>query len=193
MTANSSMIESLRLETPRLILRPPALADFDEWAAFMADEEASHFVGGPTPRSVTWRGLMTMIGAWHAHGFSMFSVIEKSSGRWVGRLGPWMPDGWPGPEVGWAIVRDCWRSGYASEGATAATDWAFDHLGWTRVIHSIAPDNIASQGVARKLGSRNLGPGRLPAPFDQVQIDIWGQTQDEWTRARERRSPSANH
>jgi RimJ/RimL family protein N-acetyltransferase len=70
----------------------------------------------------------------------------------------------------------------------AATDWAFDNLGWTRVIHSIAPDNVASQGVARKLGSRNLGPGRLPAPFDNVQIDIWGQTQEEWARARERRT-----
>ena len=49
-------------------------------------------------------GLMTMIGSWHATGFAMFSVIEKSSGRWVGRLGPWMPEGWPGPEVGWAIA-----------------------------------------------------------------------------------------
>ena len=117
------------------------------------------------------------------NGFAMFSVVEKSSGRWVGRLGPWMPDGWPGTEVGWAIVRDCWGKGYATEGAIAATDWAFDNLGWTDVIHSIDPANIASQQVARKLGSRNRGRGSLPAPFQDTVIDIWGQSREEW-RAR---------
>ena len=96
----------------------------------------------------------------------MFSVIERSSGRWIGRLGPWMPEGWPGPEIGWAIVRDCWGRGYAGEGASAATNWAFEHLGWTNIIHSIAPENEPSQRVAQKLGSRNLGPGKLPAPFE---------------------------
>ena len=34
----------------------------------------------------------------------MFSVFEKDSGRWIGRLGPWEPHGWPGKEVGWGIV-----------------------------------------------------------------------------------------
>jgi hypothetical protein len=47
---------------------------------------------------------MVMIGAWPAHGFAMFSVIEKESGRRIGRLGPWQPDGWPGHKIGWAEV-----------------------------------------------------------------------------------------
>jgi RimJ/RimL family protein N-acetyltransferase len=132
------------------------------------------------PRAVSWRGLMTMIGAWHAQGFGMFSVIEKSTGRWIGRLGPWMPEGWPGREIGWALVRDCWGRGYATEGAVAATNWAFDRLGWTDIIHSIAPENLASQRVALRLGSRNRGPGHLPAPYEHDPVDIWGQTRDEW-------------
>ena len=106
----------------------------------------------------------------------MFSVFEKDTGRWIGRLGPWMPEGWPGSEIGWALVRDVWGKGYATEGATAATDWAFDTLGWTEVIHSIDPANVASQEVARRLGSRNLGPGTLPPPFHEAVIDIWGQS-----------------
>ena len=177
-------LDTLRIETSRLILRVPRLDDLDGLAAMMLDEQAAKFIGGLTPRSVSWRSLMTLIGSWHALGFAMFSVIEKSSGKWVGRLGPWMPDGWPGPEVGWAIARECWGRGYAPEGAAAATDWAFEHLGWDRVIHSIAPDNVASQAVARKLGSRNLGPGQLPAPFHQSPIDIWGQSRDEWRSHR---------
>ena len=173
-------LDELRIETPRLLLRVPRAEDLDAWAAMMADEQAAQFIGGVTPRSVTWRAMMTMIGSWHAMGFAMFSVIEKSSGRWVGRLGPWMPDGWPGPEVGWAIVRECWGRGYAPEGAIAATNWAFDTLGWDRVIHSIDPANVASQAVAQKLGSRNLGRGKLPPPFHETTIDLWGQSRDEW-------------
>jgi RimJ/RimL family protein N-acetyltransferase len=179
-------LDTLRLETPRLLLRVPRLEDLEPWADMMKDEQAARFIGGTAPRPVTWRGLMTMIGSWHALGFSMFSVIEKETGRWVGRLGPWMPDGWPGPEIGWAIARDCWGRGYAPEGAAAAMDWAFAELGWTEVIHSIAPDNVASQQVARKLGSRNRGPGRLPPPYEDSPIDIWGQTKDEWMQRRPR-------
>lgn len=172
--------DDIQLETPRLILRPPRAADLDAWAEMMLDEPAARFIGGVMPRSLCWRQLMTMIGAWHAQGFAMFSVIEKASGRWIGRLGPWRPEGWPGNEIGWAITRDCWGKGYAVEGATAATDWAFDTLGWPEMIHSIAPDNVASQRVAEKLGSRNRGPGQLPAPFTESRIELWGQTREEW-------------
>ena len=176
-------LEHIQVETPRLLLRLPRIEDLDPWTAMMADPEAARFIGGVMQRPMSWRGLMTMIGAWHAHGFAMFSVVEKSTGRWVGRLGPWMPEGWPGPEVGWAIVRDCWGKGYATEGSEAATEWAFEHLGWSRVIHSIDPANVASQAVARRLGSQNLGPGTLPAPYEHSTVDIWGQSRDQW-RAR---------
>jgi len=178
-------VTTIQIETDRLILRQPRLEDLDPWAEMMADHESAKFIGGVMPRSVTWRALMTMIGSWQALGFGMFSVIEKSSGRWVGRLGPWMPEGWPGTEIGWAISRDCWGKGYAPEGARVATDWAFDNLGWTNVIHSIDPKNLPSQQVARKLGSRNLGAGKLPPPFQDSIIDLWGQSRDEWRARRD--------
>jgi RimJ/RimL family protein N-acetyltransferase len=176
--------DELQLDTPRLVLRPPRASDLDAWSEMMLDEPVARFIGGVMPRSLCWRALMTMIGAWHANGFAMFSVIAGATGRWGGRLGPWPPHGWPGPAIGWAIVRDCWGKGYAGEGATTATDWAFDTLGWSHIIHSIAPANLPSQRVAQKLGSRNLGPGRLPAPFLDDRVDLWGQTREEW-RARQ--------
>jgi RimJ/RimL family protein N-acetyltransferase len=173
----------VEIDTPRLLLRSPRLEDFDSWAALQADPEAARFIGGPQPRALAWRGFMIMAGSWSLLGFAMFSVIEKSSGRWIGRLGPWQPEGWPGTEIGWGLVRDAWGRGYATEGAAAAMKWAFLKLGWTDVIHSIAPDNSASQAVARKIGSRNRGPGRLPPPFEEAQVEIWGQTHAEWIAA----------
>ncbi|MFI4934430.1 MAG: GNAT family N-acetyltransferase [Caulobacterales bacterium] len=172
------------LETERLILRPTAPEDFEPWAAFMADEVAARHLGGAQPRSSAWRGFMTVAGAWAMEGFAMFSAIEKASGRWVGRLGPWRPANWPGTEVGWGVVRDCWGKGYATEGAIAAIDWAFDTLGWDEVIHCIDPANLASQNVAKRLGSTILRREPLPAPYNDGDLDIWGQSREAW---RERR------
>jgi RimJ/RimL family protein N-acetyltransferase len=164
------------------MLRLPRREDFDAYAAFMSDPEAAQFIGGEQVRALAWRGFLQISGAWYLQGFSMFSVIEKATGDWIGRVGPWMPEGWPGTEVGWGIIRSRWKQGYATEAATASIDWAFAELGWAEVIHAIAPDNVASQAVARKLGSQNCGPGRLPAPLESVTVDIWGQTRAQWQR-----------
>jgi RimJ/RimL family protein N-acetyltransferase len=168
------------IETERLLLRPPRREDFDAVASSLADAETMQYLGGPQPRSVAWRTFTGMAGAWSLYGFGMFSVIEKASGRWVGRVGPIHPEGWPGTEVGWGLVRSSWGRGYAPEAAAAAMDWAVDHLGWTDIIHTIMPTNLASIAVARKLGSSNRGPGKLPAPLEEKAIDVWGQTSDQW-------------
>lgn len=175
------------LETERLLLRPPSLEDFDAWAGFLSDDHYVRFVGGAQPRPLAWRNLMTVIGSWTAYGFGFFSVIEKSSGRWIGRLGPWRPEGWPGTEVGWGIVADVAGKGYATEGAAAAMDWAFDALGWSEIIHTIDFGNAPSRSVAIKLGARKLRNGRLPEPYHEKELEVWGQTREQWV---ERRSPS---
>lgn len=171
------------IETPRLILKVPTLEEFAPWCAYMADEEAARFIGKVQPPSVVWRSICSIIGSWQQTGLGFFSVFEKSSGRWVGRLGPWAPHGWPGNEVGWGVIRDVWGKGYAFEGSMAAMDYAVDVLHWDDIIHSIHPDNVASQKLAARLGSVNRGPGRMPPPYENDPIDLWGQTADEW-RAR---------
>ena len=173
----------IQLETERLILRPPVRDDFDDFAELFADEEAARYIGGQLPRAAAWRKFLQMPGAWVIQGFAMFAVVEKASGRWVGNVGPWHPEGWPGTEVGWSFKRSSWGRGYAAEASAASIDWSFDNLGWTEVIHSIHPDNHPSQALARRLGSRLRGPGKLPAPFEDTPIEIWGQTREQW-RAR---------
>jgi RimJ/RimL family protein N-acetyltransferase len=177
---SNAPLDTLRLETPRLILRPPRMEDFEAWAAFLEDEVATKYIGGRQVRATAWRTFMCMCGAWNMTGIAMFSVIEKATGKWVGRLGPWYPEGWPDREVGWGIAREHWGKGYASEGAAAAMDYVFDVLGWTHVIHCIDPQNLASQGVARRLGSTNLRRVHMPFPFEDVPMDAWGQTREQW-------------
>ncbi|MFN4041575.1 MAG: GNAT family N-acetyltransferase [Brevundimonas sp.] len=170
------------LETERLILRPTAIEDFPRWAESMADESA-RFIGGPMGPEAAWRGFMTMAGAWALTGVSMFSMIDKASGLWIGRIGPWRPEGWPGNEVGYGVHPEARGKGLAFEAAVAAMDYAFEVLDWRDVIHCIDPANVASQALARRLGSSLIGPTKLPPPYDHVPSDMWGQTREQW-RAR---------
>lgn len=172
------------LETARLILRVPRRQDFDRYAELFADDQAARYVGGVLSRPQAWRKFLQMPGAWMVQGFAMFAVVERASGLWVGNIGPWWPDGWPGSEVGWVLHRSAWGKGYAHEAAVAAIDWSFATLGWSEVVHSIQPGNERSQALARRLGSRNRGPGRLPHPYEDVPIEIWGQSRDEWSGRR---------
>lgn len=177
-------IFDLRLETDRLVLRPPLREDLEPFLAFCADEAVMSHLGGVQPRSVAWRSFCGLAGGWQLFGFSMFSVIEKSSGQWIGRLGPWQPLDWPGTEVGWSIRSESWGRGYAPEAATAAIDWAFATLGWADVIHTIAPENVNSKAVAAKLGSTLLRMGELPPPHQGKPVEVWGQSRAQWQAGR---------
>jgi RimJ/RimL family protein N-acetyltransferase len=48
----------------------------------------------------------------------------------------------------------------------------------------IAPDNLASQRVALRPGSSNLGPTKLPAPHADARGDLWGQASAQWLARR---------
>lgn len=184
-------LPDIRIETERLILRLPHIDDFERYAELHADEEAARHIGGALLRASAWRKFLQMPGAWMVQGYAMFSVVDKASGLWLGHVGPWQPEGWPGTEVGWAFHRSAWGKGYAREAAVAAIDWAFDALGWREVIHSIAPENHASQALAQRLGSVNRGPGKLPPPHEDVRIDLWGQSREDWLARRAMRGHSA--
>lgn len=166
------------------MLRVPEASDFDAWADFCADSEQMLHLGGPQSRAMAWRDFSTRTGAWLTRGFSMFSVIERDTGRWVGRIGPWQPEGWPGTEVGWGVAREFAGRGFAYEAAVAAMDYAVDVLGWAHVIHTIAPDNHASARLAERLGSTNGGPVTLPDPLSAIRVDAWGQSAEAWRGRR---------
>jgi RimJ/RimL family protein N-acetyltransferase len=182
MTLPINLILGPTLETERLILRPPVAEDFEGFCAFFADELTMRHLGGPLTPAPVWRTFRSVVGSWVLDGFAMFSVIEKSSGQWIGRIGPHYPLGWPDREVGWGLLSAHWGRGYALEAASASMDYAFDTLGWQQVVHVIAPDNTPSQAVAKALGSRNLGSCQLPDPYGDRAFNAWGQSREEWAK-----------
>lgn len=181
---NTDPIPGAIIVTERLILRPPNREDLDGWIAFAADVETNRYLGGTKSPSEAWRMLCSMTGAWTIAGFGMFSVIERGTGKWVGRIGPWQPVDWPGTEVGWGVLREFAGRGYAHEASVACMDYAVDTLGWADIIHTIDPANTASIKLAQRLGSTNRGPTRLPPPYADARVDAWGQTAEQWQTRR---------
>ena len=81
-----------KLETDRLILRPCILEDFEGYAVMAADPDVMRYLsvdGKPLSRFAAWQSFSGQVGHWSLRGFGMFTVIERASGDFVGRVGPW--------------------------------------------------------------------------------------------------------
>jgi RimJ/RimL family protein N-acetyltransferase len=166
------------IETERLKLRRWRADDIAPNTAMLSDPVAGRFItsdGKPiTDDFVGWRNAAIMAGHWMLHGIGMFVVEEKSTGAFVGRVGPWSPTGWPGFEVGWGIASGFRGKGYAVEAARAAIDWSFATFEIDEIIHCIDQENTASQAVARRLGAEK---GR--------EMDLFGHAADVWVTRRD--------
>ncbi|PHR57449.1 MAG: GNAT family N-acetyltransferase [Robiginitomaculum sp.] len=168
------------LETERLILRDiDPVADFEAWADCFSDVETMRYIGGKVMnRAEAWRNMAMVIGHGVIRGYTFLSVIEKSTGSWVGRVGPWSPEGWSEPEIGWTIHRDHWKKGYAKEAGQACLDHVFNTLNWSRVIHTIIDGNVGSIKTAESLGSKMLYTlDGIPAITDEL-CWVYGQERD---------------
>jgi RimJ/RimL family protein N-acetyltransferase len=172
------------LETERLKLRQWREADIAPNTAMLSDAASGRFItadGKPiTDAFVGWRNAAIMSGHWLLYGVGMFVVEEKSSGKFAGRVGPWLPPGWPGFEIGWGIASEFRGKGYAVEAARTSIDWAFASFELDQIIHCIDRENTASQGVARRLGAEIEREMDL---FGKV-ADLWVTRRDAWTAQR---------
>lgn len=176
------------LQTDRLILRPPVLDDFEDLARMGADPEVMRFLtadGQPLARFGSWQSFASIAGHWSLRGYGMFMVRERATGAFVGRIGPWWPEGWPGFEIGWTIRREMWGRGYASEAARACLTFAFDVLERPHVCSLIAPENVRSIRVAERIGERLESETTLPHLPATRKILLYGMTAERW-RAQQR-------
>lgn len=138
--------------TARLRFRPMTRADLDDVTALLVAFDAVRGDGEP-------RALKDGVGwiEWQErnyaeHGFGLW-VVETHDGTFVGDCGLTVQDveGTPHVEVGYHLMPAMRGHGYATEAATAVRDCAAAH-GVDHLVALIRPDNVPSQGVARRLG-----------------------------------------
>jgi RimJ/RimL family protein N-acetyltransferase len=169
------------VQTERLLLRGWRESDLDPLARMMADPEVTRFIGGVQPRSSVWRSIAMFVGLWVLRGYGFWVVERKSDSAFLGRVGLWQPEGWPGIELAWSLDRPYWRNGYATEAAKAALDYGFLNLPVSKLVSLIDPANAPSQRVARRLGETKGAP---------ITVELYGHTfsPDVWDIVRDRRT-----
>lgn len=142
------------LETNRLILRGFSENDFEAYAEMCSDSEVMNYIstGKMLTKEESWRSLAFLIGRWHLKEYGMWAVEEKNSGNFVGRVGLFNLEGWPGVEVGWTLVKSAWGQGYATEAAKISVQWGFEHTNTKELISLIIPENLASIKVSERIG-----------------------------------------
>lgn len=147
------------LHTPRLILRPPDVADFDAAFAIRNEDAVTRFINGQksTPEDV-WSRLLRYVGHWTVLGYGFWTIVERESGAIVGETGfadfhrSMVPSFGATPEMGWILSGAVHGRGYATEAVQAALAWGDAHLGCDRVACMIDPENAPSLRVAGKVG-----------------------------------------
>ena len=171
------------LETERLLIRSFLPADSDLiYALVYADPEVRKCWSG-------WKGGIEEFRARYAidklytgvdaGDFHYNALVRKDNGVLLGLMGfqnhanddmTWllMPDGSrnvghiPGildVELTYALGKEHWGRGYATEAGKAMIDYGFSQLGIDRIINAISPDNFRSRNLMLRLGFTFLDNG----------------------------------
>jgi RimJ/RimL family protein N-acetyltransferase len=142
------------LETERLHLRPLLETDLDDLCALYADLEVMRNIGNGLPRNreQTAERLHRALAHWQKYGFGIWTVCDKSDGRFLGRCGYGNWRDYPDMELAYILHRFAWGKGYCTEAARAVVRHAFERSRLPRLIAVARPQNSGSIGVMRKVG-----------------------------------------
>lgn len=162
MTAGSTPVTlaAVLIETDRLLLRPLTVADLDNIDAINAMPDVVRTMGSvarPTALARLERGEQD----WRDRGYGLMAVIERATGRFLGRSGLKYWPQFGETEVGWVLRSDVRGHGFATEAGRACIEWGFGSLGLPYITAMIRPDNDRSIRVAERLGMRPLRPDVL--------------------------------
>jgi RimJ/RimL family protein N-acetyltransferase len=142
-----------RFATDRLIaerLREDHLADL---VALHLDPDVSRYIGGVRAPEATKAYLATSIAHWDQHGFGLWA-LRTPAGEFTGRAGirRTVVDDVPEFEILYALKRDFWGRGLASEIASALTGMARSQLQLPSLVGFVVAGNDASCRVLEKCG-----------------------------------------
>jgi RimJ/RimL family protein N-acetyltransferase len=148
------------LRTERLLLRQWKTGDAEALDEIYGDPEFLEHMPYRDPYAQVERFAR----GWVEDGFSLWAVEDPASGRLVGRLGLMRHHDWPESqrpvEVGWALHRDRWGLGLATEGGRAALECWREQLDDSQLISITTAANRRSRGVMERLGLSFRGQTR---------------------------------
>ena len=155
----------VRIDTGRMILRPPVHADFRHWAALR--EQSAEFLVPWEPRwardHLSRKSFVNRV-YWASRSIAQGTALplfmeRREDGRLIGaitldniRRGPAQAG-----TIGYWIGAPHAREGYMREALTAMVHHAFEVLDLSRLESACLPENKASRGLLEKCGYKYEG------------------------------------
>ena len=153
------------LRTERLLLRGYRREDFDAFATYYASPR-SRFTDGPVDRQRAWEMFTGGAGRWQIAGHGAWTIERKSDRIAIGLVSLNTASELPEPELGWILWEKFEGFGYAFEATMAARRFAFEELGWSRLLSGVSRDNERSIRLAERLGATHAPEVQVPHETD---------------------------
>jgi RimJ/RimL family protein N-acetyltransferase len=180
------------LRTHRLVLPVWSDDDFDRFAAWTRDREATRWVlRRPLTDTELERHHRRTLRNWRTMGIGKRSVLDGETGAWLGfvdvcLVGPGKGCRAGDVEIEFFLLPFAWGRGLGTEAAAAARDDAFERIGLLELLGRFRVENTASGRVLHKLGFTLVRRHRFP---DGASVDVTRLTRDEWQAATGRIPP----
>lgn len=166
------------IETARLLIRPMQSEDAEDLHEIYSDAETMQYLTSEIPRIVddTRAWMAPKIAQQERHGISLWSVVERESGKVIGDCGLQAEDETLAEvELAFRFNRAYWGRGYALEACAACLDVAFDQLALQRVVAGTDRDNASGRRLLERLGMRCVRDrewyGRATAEYEITAVE----------------------
>lgn len=141
------------IETARLRLRAPRMADWPAYEAVFTSDRA-RYMGGPFTPEDAFTDFAQAVSSWLLRGAGAWTITATGEDEALGWLYLWQEWSDPEPEMGWVLVQSAEGRGYAEEAARAVLPLALRLYGAGGFVSYIDEGNDASVRLAEKLGAR---------------------------------------
>ena len=136
-----------KIETNRLILRKFEEKDIQALYLLLKDEEVNTFLPWYTVKNI--KDTEDFYKKHFANKEYCFAICLKENDKLIGYIKVDMDDS---HDLGYALHKEFWHKGFATEAAIACKEYAFQELNFDEVYSIIRDSNVASQNVARRNG-----------------------------------------
>lgn len=179
--------DTVRLETPRLLLRPLTPADAPALFAISGDPQVARYLSRPAWKdiSLAHESIARDIKGMAAGEYLRLGIVRREDDTLIGDCCLFsFNTQCRRAELGYSQLRSAWGNGYVNEALRALVSLAFGELGLNRIEADIDPRNEASARSLLRLGFKHEGYLRERWIVDGEISDtgLYGLLRSDWLR-----------
>lgn len=150
------------IDTPRLQMRQFIETDANAVLEFNRHPDVTRFTGDAGVVNNMSEAENVIKNVWQAeyqqYGYGRYALIHKKDNKVIGFCGFKYLTDFGMPDLGYRMLPEYWRQGLGYECASAALDYGFKTLGFSKVFAMADVNNAGSHAILQKLKFDCLGP-----------------------------------